>query len=193
MNVLFTLLLATGLVCPALAQSASDSLQTSLPAQAQATRFLALDVSSTLGGFHRYRFFSGDPIRFKSRTDGDKYRAPLYAVTDTSFSLVMNNEIMNRPDYPAFRLNEVQKIYVTHQIPWITAGSVLFPLAGLVFIAADFINPKSPDGHSGRFVFDSKTLLPGGVLIALGGISYKLSYPRYTLNKNHRLRVLKAL
>ena len=105
----------------------------------------------------------------------------------------MVNEVMNRPDFPEFKLNDVQKIYVTHRIPFVSAGAVMLPMAGLIFIVADFVNPKASDGRTGRFVFDSRSLIPGGVLMALGGICYKLSYPRYTVNKNHRLRVLTAL
>ena len=165
------------------------------PAQAIAApvKYLALDVSGPFGGFHRYRFQEGDRFSFRARTDRERYHELLYAVTDTSFSLSMMNEVMNRPDVLAFQLGDVQRVYVNRRIPFVSAGAIMLPLAGLVFIVADFVNPKAGDGKSGRFVFDSRSLIPGGALIALGGLCYKLSAPRYTVNKNHRLRVLTAL
>ncbi len=190
MKTLLTLLLFFVLARTSRAQTDSSSAAKLIPAP---VKYLALDVSGPFGGFHRYRFQEGEMFTFRSRTDGDRYHDQIYAVTDTSFRLSMMNEVMNRPDFPEFRLNEVQKIYVTHRIPFVSAGAVMLPLAGLVFIVADFVNPKAGDGRSGRFVFDSRSLIPGGALMALGGICYKLSFSRYTVNKNHRLRVLTAL
>ncbi|MBC8153378.1 MAG: hypothetical protein H7Z72_10740 [Bacteroidetes bacterium] len=190
MKTLFVLFIFLSL--PLVGWSQIDSGATARPVPAP-VRYLALDVSGPFGGFHRYRFLQGDRLSFKSTADNYHYREPVYAVTDTSFSISMMNEVMNRPDFPEFRFNEVRKIYITRQIPFVSAGALMLPLAGLVFIVADFVNPKSFDGRSGRFVFDSRSLVPGGALMALGGLCYKLSYPRYTVNKNHRLRVLTAL
>lgn len=189
MKTLLVLLFSLSLPLTSRAQSAETPTQV-IPAP---IKYLALDVSGPFGGFHRYRFQEGDRFSFRARTDGDRYHEPLYAVTDSTFSLSMMNEVMNRPDVLAFRLPDVQKVYVNRRVPFVSAGAVMLPLAGLVFIIADFVNPKAGDGKSGRFVFDSRSLIPGGALMALGGLCYKLSYPRYTVNKNHRLRVLTAL
>ncbi|GAA4454461.1 hypothetical protein GCM10023189_20950 [Nibrella saemangeumensis] len=155
-------------------------------------RYLALDANNMVR-FRRYRFFEGDEIRFKSRVDGTKYEAPLYVVTDSTFSIIIPNEIMNRQEPLSFRLGDVQKVYIDRQIPWVTAGSFILPLAGVVFAIADYVNPKSLDGRSGRFIFDSRSLVPAGALIGAGAICYKLSFPRYRINKNNRLRVLRTL
>ncbi len=190
MKTLLILLGLTWLTLTGRAQTDSTAMAKPVPAP---VHYLALDVSGPFGGFHRYRFQEGDQFSFRARADGEHYREPLYAVTDTSFSISMVNEVMNRPDFPEFHLSDVGKVYVTKRIPFVSAGAVMLPLAGVIFIVADFVNPKAGDGHSGRFVFDSRSLIPGGVMIALGGLCYKLSYPRYTVNKNHRLRVLTAM
>lgn len=191
MKTLLTLLVLAGIALPVRVQAQTDSVM-ARPVPAP-VRYLALDVSGPFGGFHRYRFQEGDRFSFRVQTDKYHYREPIYAVTDTSFSVSMMNEVMNRPDFPEFRFNDVDKIYLTRRIPFVSAGAVMLPLAGLVFIVADFVNPKSLDGYSGRFSFDRRSLVPGGALMALGGVCYKLSFPRYTVNKNHRLRVLTAL
>lgn len=190
MKTLLALLFCASLTLTVRAQTDLTPSPKPVPAP---VHYLALDVSGPFGGFHRYRFLEGDQFSFKARTDGERYREPLYAVTDTSFSISMMNEVMSRPDFPEFKLTDVRKVYINRRIPFVSAGAVMLPLAGVVFIIADFVNAKGGDGRSGRFVFDSKSLIPGGVMIALGGLCYKFSYPRYSINKNHRLHVLTAL
>ncbi|GAA4395708.1 hypothetical protein GCM10023187_02960 [Nibrella viscosa] len=155
-------------------------------------RYLALDANN-LFRFRRYRFFQGDEFRFKSRTDGTRYNDPLYAVGDSTFSIAVLNEIMNRQEQLSFRLNDVQKVYIDRRIPWVTAGSFILPLAGVVFVIADFVNPRALDGRTGRFIFDNRSLVPAGALVGAGAVCYKLSFPRYRINKNNRLRVLRTL
>lgn len=190
MKTLFILLIVFCFTLPLRAQT--DSASTARPVAAP-VRYLALDVSGPFGGFHRYRFLAGDRFSFRARADREHYREPIYAVTDSAFSLSMMNEVMNRPDFPEFKLTNVRTVYITRRIPFVSAGSVMLPLAGLIFVVADFVNPKSSDGRTGRFVFSSRSLVAGGALVALGGLCYKVGFPRYTVNKNHRLRVLTAL
>lgn len=198
MKLALIFLLLAGLTGSALAQTVSPGPPGSLSqnpkyaALLRPGRYLALDANNLLR-FRRYRFFEGDEIRFKARTDGSRYRAPLYAVTDSSFSVAVLNEIMNRQEQVSFRFNDVQKVYIDRRIPWVTAGSFILPLAGVVFMVADFVNPKALDGRSGRFIFDSSTLVPAGALIGTGAVCYKLSFPRYRINKNNRLRALRTL
>ena len=156
-------------------------------ALAKPTRYLALDVMGPFK-FRRYRFFEGDEIRFKAR--GEKYRDQLYAVTDTSFCILAENEVMARMEPVWFRFDEVQWVRIDRQIPFVSAGAVVLPLAGTVFAVADFVNPKALDGHSGRFRFDPSSLVPAGALIAAGGLCYKLSHSSYRINKNHRLKAM---
>ncbi len=150
------------------------------------THYLALDVQG-LFKTRRYRYYVGEPMRFRAR--GERYNALLYAVTDSTFSILQTNEVMNRSEAINFRPGEVQTIYRSRRIAWLTAGSVAFPIAGLTYIIADYVNPRDLAGN-GRYIFDPHSLIPGGALIALGAAGYALSRPHYTLNKKHQLRIL---
>ncbi len=175
------------------AQSPGGSLPPTTAALAKPSRYLALDAIGGLGGFHRYRYFEGDPINFRIRTDGAKYRATLTGVTDSSFSVLMNNEVMGRAESVPFRFADVQRVYAHRQIPFVTAGSVLFPIAGIVYVLADFINSRNSDGLNGKPRFDSNSLIPGGALVLAGGLCYKLSNTSYRINERHRLKFMQAL
>ncbi|WP_240699474.1 hypothetical protein [Spirosoma sordidisoli] len=153
----------------------------SFAARLRPSRYLALDVNPTLGGFRRYRFFEGDEIRFKAR--GQKFRETLYEVTDSTFVVLMANEVMNRDEPVAFRLGEVQKIYVDRRIPFITAAGRLLPIAGGVYLLSSVVNNN----------FRAQSVLPvaGGMAVA-GVIFNRLSSPRMRINNNHRLKVLRT-
>ncbi|GAB3644182.1 hypothetical protein [Spirosoma arcticum] len=145
------------------------------------SRYLALDVNHTLGGFHRYRFFEGDEIHFKAQ--GQKYREQLYDVTDSTFSVLMANEVMNRDEPVTFRISDVQRFYLHRRIPFVTAAGNLFPIAGAVYLIADVVN------QGGLY----RNVLPVvGTLVLSGVLFNRLSNPRYKLNKNHRLKVLRT-
>ncbi len=144
-------------------------------------RYLALDVNQTLGGFRRYRIFEGDEIRFKAR--GERYRETLYAVSDSTFTVLIANEVMNRDEPVAFRLDEVQRIYLSRRIPFVTAAGNLFPIAGGVYVLASLLNDN----------FLAERVLPvTGALVVSGLIFNRLSNPRFRINKRHRLRVLRT-
>ena len=145
------------------------------------SRYLALDVNHTLGGFHRYRFFVGDELHFKAR--GEKYREELYDVTDSTFSVLMANEIMNRDEPVTFRLDEVEVMLLHRRIPFITAAGTLFPIAGGVYLLADIINNRG---------FYSNTLPVVGTLALSGGLFHLISNPRIRINRNHKLKVLRT-
>ncbi|WP_128543934.1 hypothetical protein [Larkinella soli] len=150
-------------------------------------KYLALDVIGGIGGFRRYRYFPGEEIRF--RYNGRKYREPLYAVTDTSLALVLEDPNTFLPETIHFRLDRIEKIYMNRQIPFITQGTYLFPIAGTLFFLADVINVSRAER---RLVADPRALKAPAVLFALGAICYKMSFPRYRINKNHRLKVLET-
>lgn len=145
------------------------------------SRYLALDVNHTLGGFHRYRFFEGDEIHFKAQ--GQKYREQLYDVTDSTFSVLMANEVMNRDEPVTFRFTDIQRFYLHRRIPFVTAAGNLFPIAGAVYLIADVVN------QGGLY----QNVLPVvGTLVLSGVLFNRLSNPRFKLNKNHRLKVLRT-
>lgn len=145
------------------------------------SRYLALDVNHTLGGFRRYRFFEGDEIHFKAK--GEKYREQLYSVTDSTFSILMANEVMNRDEPVTFRLDEVQILYLHRRIPFVTAAGTIFPLAGAVYLIADIVNNRG---------FYANTLPVVGTLAVSGGLFHLISNPHIRINKNHRLKVLRT-
>lgn len=145
------------------------------------SRYLALDVNHTIGGFRRYRFFEGDELHFKAR--GEKYREQLYTVTDTSFGVLVANEVMNRDEPVTFRFDEIEHFYLHRRIPFVTAAGTIFPVAGGVYLLADVVNNRG---------FYSNTLPVVGTLILSGLIFNRLSNPSIRLNKNHRLKVLRT-
>lgn len=178
-----------GIVCSGMAQP-QDTLTTEQLLQRKGTsynallrpsRYLALDVNHTFGGFRRYRFFEGDEMHFKAR--GEKYREELYAVTDSSFSILVANQVMNRDEPVTFRLNEIERIYLHRRIPFVTAAGTLFPIAGGVYLVADAVN------NQGLY---KNTLPVVGTLVGSGLLFHLLSNPHIRLNKNHRLKVLRT-
>ncbi|QJW92213.1 hypothetical protein HNV11_04025 [Spirosoma taeanense] len=145
------------------------------------SRYLTLDVNHTIGGFRRYRFFEGDEIHFKAR--GETYRESLYEVTDSTFSILVANEVMNRDEPVTFRLNEVQTIMLHRRIPFVTAAGTIFPLAGGVYLIADLVN-------NGQI--NARVLPVTGAFIGSGLLFHWLSNPHIRINKNHRLNVLRT-
>lgn len=154
---------------------------TSYSAFIRPTRYLALDVNHAIGGFQRYRFFEGDEIHFKAR--GEKYREPLYDVTDSTFSVLIANEVMNRDEPVTFRFDEIDKIMLHRRIPFVTAAGSIFPVAGGVYLVADVVNQSG---------FYRNTLPVVGTLLGSGVLFHWLSNPRIRINKNHRLKVLRT-
>lgn len=148
-------------------------------------RYLALDVHG-LTGFQRYRYLEGDEINVK--VNGDRYRAPVTAVTDSSFSIAVQNEIMDRTENLTIRFADVDRIYERKRIPFVSGLAFVLPVAGVTYAVADYVNPKSLDGRTGRFRFDPQTLIPSGAMLVAGAVFYRLSYPSYRVGKRNRLR-----
>ncbi len=145
------------------------------------SRYLAFDVNHLLGGFQRHRFFIGDEVHFKARDE--KYREEIYEVTDSTFSVLMANQVMNRDEPVTFRLDEVQKIYLHRRIPFVTAAGTLFPIAGGVYLLADVVN--------NRGVY-SNTFPVVGALVLSGILFHIISNPHIRVNKSHKLKVLRT-
>ena len=121
------------------------------------SHYLALDVNHTLGRFHRYRFFVGDEIRFRAR--GERYREQLYDVTDSTFTILLANESMNRDEPVTFRVSDVDRITISRRIPFLTIAGPVLPLAGGVYLLASVVN------NGGL----SKDILPVSGGLALAG------------------------
>jgi len=151
--------------------------------------YLVLDVIGLLGGFQRHRFFRGQEIKF--RYEGRRFKEPIYSLTDTSLALVIENPDNLLREVRHFRLDRIQRVYLKRQIPFVTQGAYFLPIAGALFLAADFVNPKDMAGN-GRFITSNEALLISGALAGLGWVCGRLSNPSYRINRNHRLRVLRS-
>lgn len=179
---------------PAAYQPTADTLPLptaeSQPAPTPKNRYLALDATGLFGSFHRYRIFPGETIVFRTKSDREKYRYTLTSVSDTAFTIAFKNELYDQPQPLSVPLADVRRVYLTKQIPFVSQAAYLLPAAAVVFMVADFVNPRSLDGRTGRFTFDPKSLVPGGLLLLGGGLCYKLTHRTYTLSNRHRLKVL---
>lgn len=152
-------------------------------------RYLILDSSPLLGGFHRYHFFPGDEVRFKINNHSGYFNEEIYSVSDSSFTFAFVNEAAGRMEYREVGLNMIKKIKTFRRIPWVTEGAFMLPIAGLVYIGADFFN-KGIDGQ--RFTTDKQALIVGGAIMGSGFLCYKLSFSAFKINRNNRLKVLKT-
>ncbi|MPR32010.1 hypothetical protein [Salmonirosea aquatica] len=152
-------------------------------------RYLVLDASPMIGSFHRYRYFPGDRIRFRIKGDPNRFNEEIYSVSDSSFTFLLVNEAARRMEGHEIKLQEIKRIKTYRRIPWVTEGSVLLPIAGLVFVGADFFN-KGLDGK--RFTTDTQALVVGGALAVTGFLCYKLSFPSVKIKGRNRVKVLQT-
>lgn len=152
-------------------------------------RYLIVDHSSFFGGYQRYRYFPGENIRFRLKESKIKFNERIGEITDSTFTFVLINEGIGRMEHREVSLGDIRMIKTTNRIPWVSDGSFLLPLAGLVYIGADFFN-KGIDGK--RFTTDTPTLLVGGGLIATGLVCYKFTFHTIRVGNKNKLRVLKT-
>jgi len=143
------------------------------------THYLVLDRNSALG-FQRLRFFTGQTLSFRY-ADGHRYKNRLRAISDTSFALVVENPNNFLDELRHFRLDRVERVFTTRRLPFISQGTYMLPLAGGVFLLADVTN-------SG-FV-NTGALFTSGALALLGGVCYRLTHGRISINQANRLRAL---
>ena len=152
-------------------------------------RYLALDFAPTFGTFRRFRYFPGDDIRYKVKGNPQRFRKEVYTITDSSFTFSYVNEAERRMETEEILLGDIRKIKTFRRIPFVTEGALLLPLAGLIFIGADFFNKGIDDK---RFTTDAQALVVGGALAATGFICYKLSFSSVRINGRNRVKILKT-
>jgi hypothetical protein len=152
-------------------------------------KYLVLDASPWLGGFHRYRFFPGDNMRFRMKNETIRFNETIASIADSSFTIGVINEAASRMDYQSILLKEVRLLKVQRNIPFVTQAAPLLPLAGLIFIAADFFN-KGTDNK--RFTTDGSALAVGGAFMAGGFVCYKMSFSSLKINSKNKLKVLET-
>jgi len=152
-------------------------------------KYLVLDASPLIGGFHRYRFFPGDNIKFRMREETIKFNETIAVVKDSSFSIGIVNEAVGRMDYQDILLKDVRVMKVSKRIPFVSQAAILLPLAGLLYIGADFFN-KGVDNK--RYTTDASSIIVGGALMATGLVCYKLTFASLKINHRNKLKVLET-
>jgi len=152
-------------------------------------RYLVVDHSSFFGGYHRYRYFPGENIRFRLKESTIKFNERIGMITDTTFTFVLINDAIGRMEHREVALSDIRMIKTTRNIPWVTQGSFMLPLAGLIYVGADFFN-KGIDGK--RFTTDAPTLWVGGILASTGFICYKFSFHNIRMGKKNQIKVLQT-
>jgi hypothetical protein len=152
-------------------------------------KYLVLDASPVIGGFHRYRFFPGDNIKFRMQNESIRFNETVASVTDSSFSIAVINEAIGRMDYQEILLKDVRLMKVSKRIPFISQLAPLLPLAGVIYIGADFFN-KGVDNK--RYTTDTSSLIVGGALMAAGYVCYKFTFSSLKINGRNKLKVLET-
>jgi hypothetical protein len=152
-------------------------------------KYIILDASPVIGGFHRYRFFPGDNIKFRLKNETIRFNETIASVKDSSFSIGIVNDAVARVDYQEILLKDIRLMKVSRRIPFVSQAAVLLPFAGLIYVGADFFN-KGIDNK--RFTTDGSAVIVGGALVATGLFCYKLSFSSLKINNRNRLKVLET-
>lgn len=152
-------------------------------------KYLVLDASPVIGGFHRYRFFPGDNIKFRMISETIRFNETIASIKDSSFAIGIVNDAVGRVDYQDVLLKDVRLIKVSRRIPFVSQAAVLLPLAGLLYIGADFFN-KGLDNK--RYTTDTSSIIVGGALVATGLFCYKLTFSSLKINHRNKLKVLET-
>lgn len=152
-------------------------------------KYLALDYSPLMGGFRRYRFFEGDKIKFRMRNEKIRFNETIASITDSSFAIGVTNEAAGRMDYQEILFRNIRLIKVSRRIPFVTEAAIYFPMAGLIYIGADFVNKGVDDK---RFTSDASALIVGGALMTAGLVCYKLSFSTIKINDRNKIKVLET-
>ena len=176
-------------------RTVEEILQQRNPTQSRAllagesVRYLALDVP---GG--RVRFYPGDNIKFRLRTDHTRHRDAIQAVQDSSFTFLVENPVTLRAETLTFRLPDVDRVYVTRRVPFLSEGMVLFPAAGLIYFIADVFHPGNQLRRGEPYTVTTGTALVTGSLFGLGFLGYKLTFQIHRTHPDgrKRLRVLRT-
>ncbi|MCF2446306.1 hypothetical protein L0657_20275 [Dyadobacter sp. CY345] len=156
---------------------------TGLPGQ----KYLILDSSPRIGKFRRYRFFPGDQVKFRMHNENIRFKTAIVSISDSSFTIA--NEATGKMDSREIMLKDVRLIKVSKRIPFITEASYYFPIAGILYIGADFVNKGVDDK---RFTTDASAFIVGGALMAAGFVCYKLSFASIKINDRNKLKVMET-
>ena len=152
-------------------------------------RYMVVDHNNLISGFHRYRFFPGETMKFRLKDSSIKFNEHIGEVSDSSFTFLMVNEAVGSVEHREVLLKDINKIKTVRRIPFITEAGVLLPIAGLVYIAADFFN-KGIDNK--RFTTDGQSLAIGGGLMVGGLICYKATISTIKIGNKNKIKILQT-
>lgn len=176
-------------------KTVEEILQQRNPAQSRAllagepVNYLALDYP---GG--RKRFFPGDKIKFRLRSDRTRYHDVIYGVSDSTFQFLVENPVTQRGEVLTFRLSDVRRVYTTNRVPLLSEGMVVFPAAGLLYFIMDVFHPGNQLRRGEEFRVTRGTAIVTGGLFGLGYLGYRLTFRTHRTRPDgrHRLRVLRT-
>jgi hypothetical protein len=152
-------------------------------------RYLVMDANPIMGSPLRVRFFTGDNIKFKVRGKAGYISESIAEMTDSTFSIAVIKQAEQRMYFQPILFTQVRRVKKHRRIPWVSEGAILLPLAGVIYAAADFVNP-GVDGK--RWTTDTGAAWVSGSLFAAGFICYKFSFPSYKIGERNRLKTLQT-
>ncbi|SEJ20006.1 hypothetical protein SAMN04487995_3732 [Dyadobacter koreensis] len=150
-------------------------------------KYLVLDAAPRVGKFRRYRFFPGDVVKFRTRNEKIRFKSAIISISDTSLTIA--NEATGKMDYREIMLKDIRLFKVSKRIPFVTEASYYFPIAGLLYIGADYVNKGVDDK---RFTTDGSAFIVGAALMAAGFVCYKLSFASIPVNNRNKLKVIET-
>lgn len=156
----------------------------SFPASA-GEKYLVLNKASRVGKFRRYRFIVGQQVNFKVKNNKRRYKTKILSISDSSFTVA--NETTGGIEHKQVLINDIRLFKVSKRIPFVSEAAYYFPIGGLLYIGADFVNKGIDDK---RFTTGASAFIVGGALIAAGFVCHKLSSCTIKINNRNKLKVL---
>jgi hypothetical protein len=150
-------------------------------------KYLVLNKAPRIGKFRRYRFLVGQQINFKVEKDKKRFKATILAISDSSITI--SSKMDGSTEQSEIMLNALRLFKVSRRIPFITEAAYYFPIGGLLYIGADFLNKGIDDK---RFTTDASAFIVGGSLVVAGFFCHKLTSRTIKINNRNKLRVLSS-
>jgi hypothetical protein len=150
-------------------------------------KYLILNKTPRIGKFRHYRFLIGQQVNFKVENDKKRFKATILGISDSSITI--SSKMDGSTEHREIQLNDIRIFKVSRRIPFVSEAAYYFPIGGLLYIGADFVNKGIDDK---RFTTDASAFIVGGALIAAGFFCHKLSSRTIKINNRNRLRVLTA-
>lgn len=148
-------------------------------------KYLVLNKIPIIGKFRRYRFLIGQQVNFKVKTDKKWFKTTILSISDSSITVA--HKINSSTEQMEIQLNDLRFFKASRRIPFVSEAAYYFPIGGLIYIGADFVNKGIDDK---RFTTDASAFIVGGALIAAGFVCHKLSSHNIKINSRNKLKVL---